>query len=58
MSLSPDTIARRAQVSRTDETFAFPLILLCVALVLILISAVFSRVTLGTTGTESFLIGP
>lgn len=61
MSLSPDAISRPAQVSRRSTTqayFAFPLILACVALVLILISAVFSPVTFETAGAESFLVGP
>jgi hypothetical protein len=61
MSLSPDAISREVQVSQPDATqvsFAFPLILVCVALALILISAVFSPVNLGTPGIESFLVGP
>jgi hypothetical protein len=61
MSLSPDIISRAAQVSKqtTTQTYiAFPLILACVALLLILISAAFSPVTLETSGMESFLVGP
>jgi hypothetical protein len=61
MSLSPDAISREVQVSQlnaTQASFAFPLILVCVALALVLISAVFSPVTLETPGIESFLVGP
>ena len=58
--LSPDAISR-VQVGKPDATqssFAFPLILVCVALALILISAVFSPVTLETPSIEGFLVGP
>jgi hypothetical protein len=61
MSLSPDAISREVQVSQlnaTQASFAFPLILVCVALALVLISAVFSPVTLETPGIEGFLVGP
>jgi hypothetical protein len=61
MSLSPDAISREVRVSQPDGTrasFVFPLILVCIALALILISAVFSPVTLETAGIESFLVGP
>jgi hypothetical protein len=61
MSLSPNAISPPAQISRqsTTQTYlAFPLILMCVALILILVSAVFSPVTLATVGAEGFLLGP
>jgi hypothetical protein len=59
MSLSPDAISREVRVSQPDGTsFAFPLILVCIALALILISAVFSPITLETAGIESFLVSP
>ena len=61
MSLSPDAISREVQLRHLDAaqaSFAFPLILVCVALALILISAVFSPVNLETPGIESFLVGP
>jgi hypothetical protein len=40
------------------RAFTFPLILVCVALALILIFAIFSPVNLETPGIESFLVGP
>jgi hypothetical protein len=59
VSISPDAISREAQVSQTGQaSFAFPLFLVCVALILILISAAFSPVTVETPGIESFLVGP
>jgi hypothetical protein len=61
MSLSPDAISRVERVSQpngTQASFVFPLILVCIALALILISAVFSSVTLETAGIESFPVGP
>jgi hypothetical protein len=61
MSLSPDTTSSVGQARRRDATqttFVFPMILFCVALALILISAVFSPITLETPGIESFLVGP
>jgi hypothetical protein len=38
--------------------FTFPLLLACVALVLILISAFFFPAVLETPGIESFMVGP
>ena len=61
MSLSPDAMSRKVGISQPDGRQArsvFPLILVCIALALILISAVFSPVTLETAGSESFLVGP
>ena len=60
MSLSPEAIARELRANRpaaTQANFTFPLLLLCVALALIVISSVLSPATLDTTGIESFL-GP
>jgi hypothetical protein len=60
MSLSPEAIARESRVNRraaTQPNFTFPLILLCLALALIVISSVFRPVSLETPGMESFL-GP
>ncbi len=58
MSLSPDVISRKVQVSQPNAaltSFALPLILVCVALALFLISAVFSP---AAPGIDSFLVGP
>jgi hypothetical protein len=38
--------------------FTFPLLLACVALVLILVSAFFFPAVLETPGIESFMVGP
>jgi hypothetical protein len=60
MSLSPEVMARELRVNRpaaTQANFTFPLVLLCVALVLIVISSVFGPVPVETTGIES-LLGP
>lgn len=57
MSLSPDAISRKVQVSQPNAalaSFAFPLILVCVALALILTYAVFYP----APGIDSFLVGP
>jgi len=57
MSLSPEAIARELRLNRpaaTQANFTFPLILLCIALALIVISSVFSPVTLETPGIEKF----
>ena len=47
-----------AHSHHASSGFAFPLVLVCVALALILVSAVFSPVTLDAPGAESFLVGP
>jgi hypothetical protein len=57
----PESYFERAKSKptlRTQESFVFPVVLGCIALALILISAVFSPVTLETPGIESFLVGP
>jgi hypothetical protein len=61
MSLSPNVISSVPRVSQpyaTQESFVFPVVLVCIALALILISAVFSPVTLETPGIESLMVGP
>lgn len=61
MSVSPYAISRELRVSQPDatqESVVIPVVLGCIALALILISAVFSPVTLEMPGIESFLLGP
>jgi hypothetical protein len=61
MSLSSNAVSHKVPVGQSERThagFVFPLILVCVALALILISAVFSPVNLETAGTENFPVGP
>jgi hypothetical protein len=48
-----------AHSQRSSAGYAFPLVLVCVALVLILVSAIISPVGLDAPGAaESFLVGP
>ncbi len=61
MSLSQKATWHHAEIERTDHMqggFAFPLVLVFIALALILLSAVFSPVTLDTAGADYFLVGP
>jgi hypothetical protein len=61
MSLSEKAASNGIALPRSRHAptnFAFPLMLVCFALALILVSAVFSPVTLQAPGNESFLIGP
>jgi hypothetical protein len=61
MSLSEKAAANKISLARSHQTpvgFAFPLLLVCIALALILASATFSPVALDPPGAESFLIGP
>jgi hypothetical protein len=60
MSLS-DKAAHGISLVRLHQPssgFAFPLVLVCVALALIIVSAVFFPVTLEAPGAESVLVGP
>lgn len=61
MSLSEKAAANDVSLARSNHpsaSFAFPLVLVCIALALILASAVFSPITLEAPGAESLLIGP
>ena len=59
MSLSEKAAANSlAHSHQRPAGLAFPLVLVCVALALVLVSAVYSPVTLDPPGVESFLVGP
>jgi hypothetical protein len=62
MSLSEKAISHQISLARSERppmAIAFPLALVCVALVLILVSAIFSPIGLDAPGAaESFLVGP
>jgi hypothetical protein len=61
MSLSEKAAANKISLARSRQTpvgLAFPLVLVCFALALILASAIFSPAALDPPGAESFLIGP
>ncbi len=62
MSLSEKAVSNDIAVVRSQRVpsgrVAVPLVLVCIALVLIILSAIFSPATLDMAGAESFLVGP
>jgi hypothetical protein len=61
MLVSPKPISRdlqRTQSKSPSSAIVFPLVLICLALALILISAFLIPPSLQTPGIESFMVGP
>jgi hypothetical protein len=57
--LAPSTPRRELSEAKTASmAFTFPLLLACVALILILIFALFFPAALGNPGIESFMVAP
>jgi hypothetical protein len=61
MSLSEKAASNDISLARSHHAparFAFPLVLVCVALALILVSVIFPPVAVDAPSAESFLVGP